>query len=79
MVIGDAKLNGRELAVVSCFDDRPIPCLLRKYSDRIERIWQFFYRGAYRRQGSIGMTTLAAIDVALWGIRAKAASRKRTV
>jgi mannonate dehydratase len=39
----------------------------------VEDIWQFFYRGAYWRRGPVGMTALAAIDVALWDIKAKAA------
>ena len=71
--IGDATLNGRELAVVSCLDDHLIPCLLGKDASRIEDIWQYFYRGAYWRRGPIGMTAIAAIDVALWDIKAKAA------
>ena len=71
--IGDATLNGRERAVVSCLEDHLIPCLLGRDAGRIEDIWQFFYRGAYWRRGPIAMTALAAIDVALWDIKAKAA------
>ncbi len=71
--IGDATLNGRERAVVSYLEDYLIPCLIGRDAQQIEDIWQYFYRGAYWRRGPIGMTALAAIDVALWDIKAKAA------
>ena len=71
--IGDGTLNGREKAVVSCLEDHLIPCLLGRDAHQIEDIWQYLYRGAYWRRGPIGMTALAAIDVALWDIKAKAA------
>ncbi len=72
--IGDATLNGRELAVVSYLEDHLIPCLLGRDAHRIEDIWQFFYRGAYWRRGAVGMCAIAAIDMALWDIKAKAAN-----
>lgn len=72
--IGDATLNGRELAVASYLQDHLIPCLIGRDASRIEDIWQFFYRGAYWRRGPVGMTAIAAIDVALWDIKAKAAN-----
>lgn len=71
--IGDATLNGREKAVVSCLEEHMIPCLIGRDAQQIEDIWQYFYRGAYWRRGPIGMTALAAVDVALWDIKAKAA------
>jgi len=72
--IGDATLNGREKAVVSCLEDYLIPALIGRDPQQIEDIWQFFYRGVYWRRGPIGMTALAAIDVALWDIKAKLAN-----
>jgi mannonate dehydratase len=72
--IGDATLNGREKAVVSYLEDYLVPALIGRDPQQIEDIWQFFYRGAYWRRGPIGMTALAAIDVALWDIKAKAAN-----
>ncbi|MFC4655665.1 MULTISPECIES: D-mannonate dehydratase ManD [Rheinheimera] len=71
--IGDATLNGRELAVASYLTEHMIPCLIGKDASQIEDIWQFFYRGAYWRRGPVGMTALAAVDMALWDIKAKAA------
>jgi mannonate dehydratase len=72
--IGDATLNGREKSVVSYLEDYLVPALIGRDPQQIEDIWQFFYRGAYWRRGPVGMTALAAIDVALWDIKAKAAN-----
>jgi len=71
--IGDATLNGRELAVVSYLEDHVIPCLIGMDARRIEDIWQYFYRGAYWRRGPVTMRAIAAVDVALWDIKAKCA------
>jgi mannonate dehydratase len=72
--IGDATLNGRELAVVAYLEDHVIPALIGKDARRIEDIWQYFYRGAYWRRGPVTMRAIAAVDVALWDIKAKAAN-----
>ena len=71
--IGDATLNGRELAVVSYLQDHVAPCLIGRDPRRSEDIWQYFYRGAYWRRGPVTMTAIAGIDVALWDIKAKIA------
>jgi mannonate dehydratase len=71
--IGDATLNGRELAVLSYLQDHVIPCLIGRDAHRIEDIWQYLYRGAYWRRGPVTMTAIAAVDTALWDIKAKAA------
>ncbi|NVK55041.1 MAG: D-galactonate dehydratase family protein [Alteromonadaceae bacterium] len=71
--IGDATLNGREKTVVSYLEDYIIPALIGKDPARIEDIWQFIYRGAYWRRGPVGMTALAAVDMALWDIKGKVA------
>jgi len=71
--IGDATLNGRELSVVSYLEDHVIPCLVGKDPRRIEDIWQYLYRGAYWRRGPVTMRAIAAVDVALWDIKAKMA------
>ena len=72
--IGDATLNGREKAVVSCLEDYIIPMLIGRDPQQIEDIWQYLYRGVYWRRGPIGMTAIAAVDTALWDIKAKAAN-----
>ena len=71
--IGDATLNGRELAVVSYLQDHVLPCLIGRDPRRIEDIWQYLYRGAYWRRGPVTMRAIAAVDVALWDIKAKMA------
>ncbi len=71
--IGDATLNGRELAVVAYLESHVIPCLLGMDPRRIEDIWQYLYRGAYWRRGPVTMRAIAAVDMALWDIKAKLA------
>jgi mannonate dehydratase len=70
--LGDATLNGRELAVASYLTDHIVPLLIGRDARRIEDIWQYFYKGAYWRRGPVTMSAIAAIDVALWDIKAKA-------
>ena len=71
--IGDATLNGRELAVASYLTDHVIPTLIGRDAHRIEDTWQYLYRGAYWRRGPVTMAAIAAVDVALWDLKAKAA------
>ncbi|SFN14680.1 D-mannonate dehydratase ManD [Variovorax sp. OV329] len=71
--IGDATLNGRELSVASYLSDHVIPCLIGRDAHQIEDIWQFLYKGAYWRRGPVAMSAIAAVDTALWDIKAKAA------
>ena len=71
--IGDATLNGRELAVASFLTDHVIPNLIGRDAHQIEDIWQFLYRGVYWRRGAVNMSAIAAVDTALWDIKAKAA------
>ncbi|MER7005309.1 D-mannonate dehydratase ManD [Dactylosporangium sp. NPDC000555] len=71
--LGDATLNGRELAVVAYLRDHVVPLLLGRDAGRIEDTWQLLYRGAYWRRGPVTMAAIAAVDVALWDIKAKAA------
>jgi len=71
--IGDATLNGREQAVVAYLQDHVAPCLVGRDPRRSEDIWQFLYRGAYWRRGPVTMSAIAAVDTALWDIKAKLA------
>jgi mannonate dehydratase len=70
--LGDATLNGRELAVASYLTDHAIPCLIGRDPFQTEDIWQYLYRGAYWRRGPVTMSAIGAVDVALWDIKAKA-------
>jgi len=70
--LGDATLNGRELAVAAYLEEHVIPCLIGRDPFATEDIWQYLYRGAYWRRGPVTMTAIAAVDVALWDIKGKA-------
>ena len=70
--LGDATLNGREMAVASYLEDHLVPCLIGRDPFQTEDIWQYLYRGAYWRRGPVTMTAIAAVDVALWDIKGKA-------
>jgi mannonate dehydratase len=71
--LGDATLNGRELAVASYLADHVVPTLIGRDAHQIEDTWQFLYRGAYWRRGPVTMSAIAAVDTALWDLKAKAA------
>jgi mannonate dehydratase len=70
--LGDATLNGRELAVASYLRDHVLPLLEGRDAGRIEDVWQFLYKGAYWRRGPVTMAAIAAVDTALWDIKGKA-------
>jgi len=69
--LGDATLNGRELAVVSYLTDHVLPLLIGRDARRIEDTWQYLYKGAYWRRGPVTMAAVSAVDIALWDIKAK--------
>ena len=71
--IGDATLNGREMAVVTYLEEHIAPCLIGRDAHNIEDIWQYLYRGVYWRKGAVNMAAIAAIDMALWDIKGKVA------
>jgi mannonate dehydratase len=69
--LGDATVNGRELAVASYLTDHVIPTLIGRDPFQTEDTWQYLYRGAYWRRGPITMAAIGAVDIALWDIKAK--------
>jgi mannonate dehydratase len=71
--VGDATLNGRELAVESYLSEHVIPALIGRDAHQIEDIWQYLYKGAYWRRGPVTMSAIAAVDMALWDIKGKVA------
>lgn len=71
--LGDATLNGRELAVEAYLTQHVIPCLIGRDAHQIEDIWQYLYRGCYWRRGPVTMAAIAAVDTALWDIKGKIA------
>lgn len=70
--LGDATLNGRELAVAAYLRDHLCPMLIGRDPADIEDTWQLLYKGAYWRRGPVTMAATGAIDVALWDIKGKA-------
>ncbi|MGJ8679310.1 D-mannonate dehydratase ManD [Paraglaciecola sp.] len=72
--LGDATVNGREMSVVAYLEEHVVPCLIGRNAHDIEDIWQYLYKGAYWRKGPITMAAIAAIDMALWDIKGKAAN-----
>jgi mannonate dehydratase len=70
--LGDATLNGRELAVRSYLEDHVLPLLIGRDPGRIEDTWQYLYKGAYWRRGPVTMAAIGAVDMALWDIQGKA-------
>jgi len=70
--LGDATLNGRELAVASYLEDHVVPLLIGRDARRIEDTWHYLYKGAYWRRGPVTMTAISAVDTALWDIQGKA-------
>ncbi|PXY22570.1 D-mannonate dehydratase ManD [Prauserella muralis] len=71
--VGDATLNGRELAVESYLREHVVPLLIGRDAHRIEDTWQYLFQGAYWRRGPVTMSAIAAVDTALWDIKGKAA------
>lgn len=73
--LGDATLNGRELAVAAYLTEHVIPLLIGRDARRIEDTWQYLYKGAYWRRGPVTMTAIGAVDTALWDILGKSVNR----
>jgi len=71
--VGDATLNGRELAVASYLQDHLAAQLIGRDPMRIDDTWHYLYRGAYWRRGPVTMTAIAGVDTALWDIKGKVA------
>ncbi|MGH3627797.1 MAG: bifunctional D-altronate/D-mannonate dehydratase, partial [Sciscionella sp.] len=71
--VGDATLNGRELAVATYLTEHVAPALIGRDPLASDDIWHYLYRGAYWRRGPVTMTAIAGIDTALWDIKGKAA------
>ncbi len=71
--VGDATLNGRELAVATDLEKHIAPLLIGRDPEQIEDVYQYLYRGSYWRSGPVQMTAVAGVDLALWDIKGKRA------
>src|SRR5262249_57470099 len=69
--LGDATLNGRELAVASYLTDHIVPLLIGRDARKIEDTWQYLYQGGYWRRGPVTMTAIAAVATPLSDTKGK--------
>jgi L-alanine-DL-glutamate epimerase-like enolase superfamily enzyme len=69
--VGEAGLTWKEQAVAGTVEHLK-QFLIGQDADRIELIWQTMSRGGFFPPGAIGMSAVAAIDIALWDIQGKA-------
>jgi mannonate dehydratase len=71
--IGSANNNYETKAVISALQDHLRPWLIGKDPNRIEDLWQSAQMKTYWRNGPVNNNVLAAMDMALWDIKAKRA------
>ena len=70
---GDATCTGSELAVAKFLEEHMQPGLLGRNPMRQEDLWQTLFFLPYYRSGSVHMSALSGIDMALWDIKGKVA------
>ncbi|HEY3108505.1 MAG TPA: galactonate dehydratase [Chloroflexota bacterium] len=69
--VGEAGLTWKEQAVAGAVEHLK-QFVIGQDADRIEFIWQSMSRGGFFPPGAIGMSAIAAIDIALWDLQGKA-------
>lgn len=69
---GEGSLIGSNKAVVELLEQFR-PMLLGRDADQIEDTWHFLYQSTYWRDGPVQKAAIAAVDIALWDIKAKRA------
>jgi mannonate dehydratase len=70
---GDSTCTGSDLAVAKFLEEHMRPGLLGRNPMRLEDIWQTLFFLPYYRSGSVHMSALSGIDMALWDIKGKVA------
>jgi|YNPNPStandDraft_1061719.scaffolds.fasta_scaffold03585_5 mannonate dehydratase len=70
---GDATCSGSELGVAKFVEEHLRPALIGRNPMRLEDIWQTLFLLPYYRSGSVHMSALSGIDMALWDIKGKVA------
>ena len=63
---GDATCSGSELAVVTMIEEHIAPALIGQPAGRIEHLWHTIYHLPYYRSGSVHLSAISGIDMALW-------------
>jgi mannonate dehydratase len=70
---GDATCSGSELGVAKFLEEHMKPGILGRNPMRLEDVWQTLFLLPYYRSGSVHMSALSGIDMALWDIKGKVA------
>jgi len=70
---GDSTCTGSELGVAKFLEEHIAPGLLGRNPMQLEDLWQTLFFLPYYRSGSVHMSALSGIDMALWDIKGKVA------
>ncbi|MDE0106891.1 MAG: D-galactonate dehydratase family protein [Bryobacterales bacterium] len=70
---GDATCSGSEMAVATMLEEHLAPALIGRDPMQIGNLWQTLYHLPYYRSGSVHMSAMSGIDMALWDIKGKVA------
>jgi galactonate dehydratase len=68
---GEPIVEGRADTVAAAVGELS-PYLIGADPERIEDLWQVFYRGGFYRGGPVLMSAIAGVDQALWDLKGKA-------
>jgi len=70
---GDATCTGSELAIAKFIEEHLKPALVGRNPMQVEEIFQTLFFLPYYRSGSVHMSAISGIDMALWDIKGKVA------
>ncbi len=70
---GDATCTGSELGVAKFLEEHLKPALVGANPMQIEELWQTLFFLPYYRSGTVHMSAISGIDMALWDIKGKVA------
>jgi mannonate dehydratase len=70
---GDATCTGSELAVAKLIEEHLTPALMGRNPMALEELWQALFQLPYYRSGSVHLSAISGIDMALWDIKGKVA------
>ena len=70
---GDATCTGSELGVAKFMEEHLTPALIGQNPMHSERLWQRLFFLPYYRSGSVQMSAISGVDMALWDIKGKVA------
>ena len=70
---GDCTCTGSELGVAKFLEEHMRPGLLGRNPMQLEDLWQTLFFLPYYRSGTVHMSAISGIDMALWDIKGKVA------